>query len=92
MPTTLHILLIEDNPDDRRLALHTLQQALPHLQVTPIPDQHAFLQALDQGGFALVLTADRLPWSDGLTLLRTVKARSPDCPVIMLTGSANEAL
>src|SRR5207249_11025872 len=33
-----------------------------------------------------------LGWTDGLAILRTVKDRCPDCPVIMVTGTGSEEI
>lgn len=31
-------------------------------------------------------------WSNGVTILKTVKAQAPDCPVIMFTSTATQAI
>jgi len=38
----------------------------------------------------VVITDYYLGWSDGITVLLSVKARNPECPVIMFTGRGNE--
>ncbi|MBI5956373.1 MAG: PAS domain S-box protein, partial [Chloroflexi bacterium] len=47
---------------------------------------------LEAGDFDLVITDYQLGWTDGLAVLRAVKARSPDYPVIMLTGTDSEEI
>jgi CheY-like chemotaxis protein len=46
--------------------------------------------AFAAGGCSLVITDYRLLWSDGITVLRAVKARCPACPVLMFTNTGSE--
>jgi CheY-like chemotaxis protein len=45
-----------------------------------------------ESSFDLVLTDLQMPAMDGLSLARHIKARSPDTPVILLTGSDRETV
>ncbi len=92
MNNPLHILLIDDNPDDRTLVIRELRREFSNLQVEQIPDAKGFAQVLERGDFDLVVTDYQLCWSDGLAVLRAVKARWPDCPVIMFTGTGSEEI
>jgi PAS domain S-box-containing protein len=49
-----------------------------------------WVAALTAGGFDLVVTDYVMHWTDGLEVLKTLKARYPECPVIMVTGTGNE--
>ncbi len=62
------------------------------LHVRQITEDQVFADALEGGNFDLVTTDSHLRWTDGLSVLRAVKARHPDVPVIMLTGAGNEEL
>ncbi|BAC89474.1 two-component hybrid sensor and regulator [Gloeobacter violaceus PCC 7421] len=88
----LRIILIDDNPGDRLLALRELTQEFPNLQAEQITDQAAFEGALATQRFDVVITDYQLHWGDGLQVLRRVKRRFPDCPVIMFTNSSNGEL
>ncbi|MBD2104062.1 ATP-binding protein [Leptolyngbya sp. FACHB-261] len=92
MSQLVRILLIDDNPDDRALAIRELGRELPGLQVQQITEASSFDQALEADDFDLVITDYRLNWSDGLTILRNVKARYFDCPVIMFTNTGSEEI
>ncbi|MEQ9553037.1 MAG: ATP-binding protein [Coleofasciculus sp. G3-WIS-01] len=86
----VRILLIDDNPDDRMLALRKLEQEFDQLQPQEITDISEVEQALAEGQFDIVVTDYSLRWSDGLNVLHKVKQRYPDCPVVMFTGTGNE--
>ncbi|MFH1176717.1 MAG: response regulator [Acidobacteriota bacterium] len=88
----LRLLQIEDDRDDRALVLRALESELPGLVAEQPASPAEFAQALAGNEPDLVLTDFQLGWIDGLAVLRTVKARWSDCPVVMLTGSANEEI
>ncbi len=86
----LSILLIDDNPDDRMLVTRQLQQEFSQIEVTSVIDATGFKEALLVGNFDLAILDYQLRWSDGLTVLNAIKAKYPDCPVIMCTDSGSE--
>src|SRR5947208_5120608 len=88
----LNILLVDDNPDDRALAIRELNREFPDRQYHQVTDLKQFTRALERGPWDLVVTDYRLRWSDGLSVLKAVKERWPDCAVIMFTGSGNEEI
>ena len=90
MSQTLRLLLIDDNPDDRTLAVRELRRNFTDLEIIEVADSEGFNQALQAGGFDLVITDYQLRWTDGLTVLRTVKNCWPDCPVVMFTATGSE--
>ena len=92
MSNTLRVLLIDNSPEDRILAMRELRREIPDLQVEQITGAEEFSQALEGGNFDLVLTDYRLQWADGLEVLRAVKARWPERPVIMLTDTSTEEI
>ena len=92
MNETLRILLIDDNPDDRTLVIRALAREFPSPKVEQIIEAKGFAQALEAGDFDLVITDYQLRWSNGLAVLRTVRERYPDLPVIMFTATGNEEI
>ncbi|HIE39251.1 MAG TPA: GAF domain-containing protein, partial [Anaerolineae bacterium] len=92
MVDMVRILLIDDNADDRLLTERALRQEFAHLRVKQIVDAESFAQEVERGDFDLVITDYQLHWSSGLEVLRTVKARWPDRPVVMFTGTGNEEI
>jgi PAS domain S-box-containing protein len=92
MSQTLRILVIDDNPDDRMLAIREVERAFSNLQIQEIINAKELEQAIDQGNFDIVITDYQLGWSNGLTVLRAIKAAYPNCPVIMFTNSGTEEI
>ena len=83
MKDPLHILLVDDNPEDRALATRELRRGFHNLKIDQITDAKSFTLALESRGYDFVVTDYQLRWTDGLAVLRAIKARWPDCPVIM---------
>ena len=82
-----HAILVVD--DEERLA-DVLAAALEDLgyRATAVTSAQAALLALEQSRFDLVLTDLRLPVLDGRGLLREVRRRWPEVPVIIITAFA----
>jgi PAS domain S-box-containing protein len=88
----LHILLIDDDPQDRVLVRRKLEQGFSDLKITEIARAEELSQALERVDFDLAITDYQLRWSDGLAVLRSLKARYPECPVIMFTNSGSQEI
>jgi PAS domain S-box-containing protein/diguanylate cyclase (GGDEF)-like protein len=87
----MRLLIVEDNPLDRDLAVRILRQEFSALEVTAVNNQQE-LDSLPATPHDLILTDYALRWSDGMAVLKTVKERWPETPVIMHTGTGSEDL
>lgn len=92
MRDSLHTLLIDDNPDDRALVIRELRREFPNLTAAEVTDQATLTKLLEAAPFDLVITDFQLRWTDGLAVLRSIKSRWPDCPVVMFTGTGSEEI
>ena len=92
MNDRLQILLADDNPDDRALVMRELSKEFPNSQFRHVKDLQALVSALEAGPCDVVITDYQLLWTDGISVLNAVKARWPECPVIMFTGSGSEEI
>jgi PAS domain S-box-containing protein len=95
MPQTtqaLRVLVIDDNPGDRALAIRQLRREWAQLQVQEIRDASELSNAVAVDNFDLVITDYQLLWSTGLEVLRTIKQHYPSCPVIMFTNTGSEEI
>lgn len=90
MSQTLRILLIDDNPDDRTLVVRELRRNFTDIDITQVADAEGFSKVLKKGSFDLVITDYQLRWTDGLTVLRTIKNLWAECPVVMFTATGSE--
>jgi signal transduction histidine kinase len=87
---SLHLLVIDDNPDDRLLAARALKAEFPAAVLVEIATEAELLAILERGGFHAVVTDYQLKWSDGLAVLTAIKDRYPEVPVVMFTNTGNE--
>jgi two-component system OmpR family response regulator len=83
-----HILIVDDDAGIRSLLDKYLQKN--GLRVTAVANGRAMWQALEAGRIDLIVLDLMLPGEDGLTLCRTLRAKSSDIPVIMLTARGEE--
>jgi len=89
----LHILLVEDNPGDARLLRETLRdvEVLP-FKLTHVGRLDEAIKCLKAQTFDVVLLDLHLPDSDGLDTVQHVTAAAPQVPVVVLTGTDDEAI
>ena len=86
METPVRILLVDDDSEDRAMLTRLLQRTLLRVHITPILEAEAWRRALAQtDDWDLAIVEHRLPWSDGLALVRAVKDAHSARPVIMCT-------
>ncbi|MBW4683083.1 MAG: PAS domain-containing protein [Microcoleus vaginatus WJT46-NPBG5] len=85
-------LLIDENPNDGVLALRLLEKEFANLQVKQLSNAEDFYRVLEEFDFDLVITECRLRELEGRQILKTVKDRFPNCPIIVFTGSGSEEL
>jgi PAS domain S-box-containing protein len=90
MDKRLHILHLEDNPNDAELLRTALEKADFACDITIVETREAFLSALDKGGFDLILSDFTLPSFDGKTALGIARKICPDVPFIFVSGTIGE--
>lgn len=92
MDEPLRILIVDDNPRDRSLVRHELHKEYPNVAIVEAVDQEQLDRVMNEDTFDLVITDYQLQWSNGIRVLNAVKARHPNCPVIMFTATGNEEI
>lgn len=74
--------------DDERIVLDSCQKVLEAdgFEVYLVPSANKALQAMKNENFGLLLVDIKMPEHDGLYLMREVKKKWPDIPIIVMSG------
>jgi PAS domain S-box-containing protein len=86
----VRILFAEEDSNDRELCLHALRRAHLEFQCDAVSTREEFAGKLAAREYDLVLTGFRLTGWTGMDVLRLVRERPQDIPVIMVTGALGE--
>lgn len=85
---SIHLLIVDDDPDIRDLLAHYLQSY--GMQCLCVGNGQAMRDALQDQRFDLIILDLMLPGEDGLSLCRHVRSVG-DTPIIMLTARGESA-
>lgn len=88
----LHVLVVDDVPDDRLLVERELRREFGRIDATHVRDARGLYEAVDAGRYDVAITDYQLQWTDGLFVAKALKARHPDRPVLMFTNSGSEEI
>ena len=92
MGAPIRILHLDDNPSDAQLVALTLEverQKLP-TTVRYVRTKEAYLAALKEKEFDIILSDYRMPEYDGDAALASAQELCPEIPFIMVTGELGE--
>ena len=92
MKSSLRILHLEDDRVDAELIQATLASEGIDFEAVRVETRGAFIDAVERGGFDLVLADYNLPSFDGISALGIVQEKCPELPFIFVTGSLGEEL
>jgi len=90
MNKRLNILHLEDEPDFAELVRTLIAQDGLEAEVKRVGDRPAFTQALEAGGFDLIISDYHLPSFTGLEALALVRKKYPHLPFILVSGTIGE--
>lgn len=83
------VLLVEDNPGDRRLLAEMLRDLGDDTTLVSVESLTAGIEALSSGSHDVVLLDLGLPESVGLETYLRLKAAAPEAAVVVLTGNTD---
>jgi diguanylate cyclase (GGDEF)-like protein len=86
----LHLLLLEDVPEDVELILLTLESADFKFTYDVADTESRFQEQLNSGSYDVILSDYRLPSFTGLQAFELLKQSGQDTPFILITGSLGE--
>ena len=90
MKSPLHILHLEDDPNDAVLVQSILKAAGYACSITRVQTRDDFVAALERGGIDLILSDFSLPAFDGRSALEIARVNYPAIPLIFVSGTLGE--
>jgi DNA-binding NarL/FixJ family response regulator len=81
----MKVMIVDDHALVRRGMAHVVRECFPDADVAEAGSADEALAVMEKGGIEVALVDVRMPGLDGLELLRSLKARWADVPVIMLS-------
>jgi signal transduction histidine kinase/DNA-binding response OmpR family regulator len=92
MPPLLRIILIEDSEQDAAEILQRIHDGGYETEVRQITQEEEMIRALEEGAWDLVIAEYMVPGFSSFNVLRLLKERELDTPLIIVSGSLNEAI
>ena len=90
MEERLRVLVVDDDDVDRMAVRRSLKASGIDAEITEAEDAATALERIRSASYDCALFDFRMPGSDGLELLRQIRAEGVGTPVIMLTGFGDE--
>ncbi len=90
MKSPIHILHLEDDPNDAALVQATLSAGGIVCEIDWVQNQGDFVAALERGGVDLIISDYMLPGFNGMAALAIVRADFPNIPLIFVSGTLGE--
>jgi PAS domain S-box-containing protein len=88
--TLLRILHVEDDPIDADLLVETLRAGGVECEAVRVDTESSFAFHLESGEFDLILSDFSLPAFSGTRALELARARRPEVPFIVVSGTIGE--
>src|SRR3989442_1513865 len=86
----LRLLHLEDNPDDANLLRLKLSREWPESHTIVVTNEAAFVEALKERQFDLILADYRIPGLGALAALDLARQHCPEIPFIFISGVMGE--
>ena len=90
MKTPLHVIHVEDSPEDCELVQHLLRNDGFDVHLERVETRGQLVRALRQSKCELILSDCTLPNFHGLDALHIAQATKPDVPFIFVSGTIGE--
>lgn len=90
MSKEIHVLVVEDSPQDMALINYELRKAGLHFRSRRADSRDAFLHELEHHAPDIIISDHGVPGFDGLAVLAEARSRCPSAPFIFVTGARRE--
>lgn len=90
MSKEIHVLVIEDSPQDMALINYELRKAGLRFRSRRVESRDAFLHELEHHSPDIILSDHGVPGFDGFAALAEARSRCPSAPFIFVTGARRE--
>jgi two-component system cell cycle sensor histidine kinase/response regulator CckA len=90
MGRPLHVLVVEDSPDDAELIVAELERGGYHVSAERVQTAHAMQEALRRAQWDMVVSDYDMPGFSGPAALEVLKAMGQDLPFIIISGTIGE--
>lgn len=88
----MRLLLVDDSGTMRTIQKRCfLQLGVPEQNIVEAANGQAGLDRFNEGDFDMILTDWNMPVMDGLTMLKEIRTKDKDVPVIMVTTESERA-
>ena len=90
-PSPIRVLHLDDSALDAELIRERIEfEDAGPWRFEHVTGREGFEAALAAGGFDLILTDYNIPGYDGMAAVREARARQPDAPIIVISGTLSE--
>src|SRR5262249_30573792 len=90
MGGAMRTVLIADDSKTTQMLVQTTLQRLPNVQFRSAVNGREALQVFDSEAIDLLVTDINMPEMDGIALVREVRKRTRDTPIILITAKGEE--
>ena len=87
----VHILIVEDEVNIRRVLRKVLEEEDATRIISEAADGLEAITAFDKGDYDLILCDIKMPKKDGIEVLTAAQEQLPDTPVVMISGHGDLA-
>ena len=90
MEKPLHVLMLEDDPEDAELIEIFLRSSFPNISITLVVTKEAFVKTLDEKQTDVILSDYNLPQFSALDALKIRNEKKLHIPFILVSGAIPE--
>ncbi len=90
MGKSLHVLIVEDSPDDAELLVLNLERGGLRIEWERVDTADKMQQAIDKKQWNIVIADYVMPRFNGLDALKLTRQKYPDLPFIIVSGTIGE--